>query len=490
MNEFSSDQGHVLNLNYNTLVTEIKGMLKTMSPNSVMSQLVKRGYDENKVELAMHEAYESSKSIRARNSNIVLFKDFFDKIGYGFASPMLMYVLLYTLNVPLFLFGVIAGLKSFLTLSCSSIVKEYHDIFKVNKKFIAIFGTLFGLTFLLMAIAKRIDSPLIFSIGILLSAVFVVIHGDLYSDYVIRRLTSARSTFTSKFVAYFGLIITAISFLFAGYFLDLSTITINLGITAFTIPGYLLELEVIAFAFILSSYAFSFVKPELSLVKEKVQKITKSGFLNHYFRKLKETIPKFMANKDIKLLYYGTLFSGTFQTIVATFAGIYIYSQIKDTVLNSFFYITIIFAVGIIAASIGPSLARTLTKVFGKTPMLIFGVFLIAIFPLAIYFNVTYYALIIANAVTVLGASILSVVQSFIVGNSLNEEERKTYFSAITPLISIIMPILIVLLTGIIYLFGFKELFLVIAILELIFVVPFYFSLMIKAHKKHKSEMF
>ncbi len=490
MGEFSSDKGYILNLNYNTLTTEIKGMLKTMSPNSVKSYLIKRGYNENKVELAMHKAYKNSKNIRVKNSNIVLFKDLFDKIGYGFASPLLMYILLYTLNAPLILFGIIAGLKSFLTLSCSSIIKEYNSLFKIDKKFIATFGTLFGLTFLLMALAKRIGSPLIFSIGILLSAVFVVIHGDLYLDYTIKRLTSARSTITSKVVAYFGLIITAVSFLFAGYFLDFSAITINLGITMFTIPGYLLELEVVAFAFILSSYAFSFVKPEINLVKEEIQKITKKNFLRSYFKKLKESIPIFMANKDIKMFYYGTLFSGSFQTTVATFAGIYLYSRIKDTVPNPFFYITTIFAIGIVAATIGPILARSLTKIFGETPMLIFSIFLIAIFPLSIYFNVSYYALIIANAVAVLGASILSVVQSFIVGNSLDEEERKTYFSAMSTLISIIMPILIILLTGIIYLIGFRELFLIVGILELVFVVPFYFSLMIKAHNKHISGMF
>jgi hypothetical protein len=490
MDESKQEQSNVLNLNYNNLVPEIKNMLKTTSSNNIKAILVKQGYDETKVESAIHEAYGKSKSIRRTNANIVLFKDFFDKIGYGFASPMLMFLLLYTLNVPLFLFGIIVGIKNFLTLSISSIVKEYHDTFNVRKKFIAIFGTLFGLSFLLMAVAKRIESPLIFSIGILLSTIFVVIHGDLYSNYVIKKLSRARSSITSKIIAYFGLIITAASFLFAGYLLDFSAIKINLGLVAFTIPGYLLELEIIAFAFIFSSYAFSFVKPEIRILKEQIQGIKKENFLKNYINKLKENIPKFIANKDIKMIYYGALFSGTFQTIITTFAGIYIYSQIKDTVLNPFYYVTIIFAVGIVAASIGPQLARTLTKIFGETPMLVFGVFLLAIFPLAIYFNVSYYAIIIANAVSILGASIISVVQSFVIGNSLSEEERKTYFSVITPLISIIMPILIILLTGIIYIIGFRELFLIIALLELIFVVPFYFSLMIKAHKIHKSRTF
>lgn len=486
----TSNATYKLNVNYNTLISETRNLLKNMSAHSVKMQLVKKGYDENKVESAIHQALKSSKNTRIKNSSIVLFKDFFDKIGYGFSSPLLLYILLYTINAPLLLFGIIAAIKSFLTLTTSSIVKKYNQKYSINKRNIATFGTISGLIFLLIAAAKSLNSTILFAIGILISSIFVVIHGDLYSDYVIKKLSPTRSTITAKAVSYFGLIITAIAFVIAGFTLDYSAITINLGITVFTIPGYLLQLEVVAFAFILSSYAFSFVKPDLELAKDNLFKKKESGFLTTYFQDLKKDLSNFWKNKDIRTLFYGALFSGSFQTVVATFSGIYLFESIRNSVNNPFFHISIIFGIGIIAASIGPSIARSFTKIFGQTPMLIFGVFLIAIFPLSIFFNVSYYALIIAHAISIIGASILSIVQSFILHNTLNEEEKKTYFSAITPMIAVIMPILIMLMTAIIFIFSFKQLFLIIAILILILVVPFYFRLVMKANKKHVKGMF
>jgi hypothetical protein len=488
MDKFKSEPDYALNLNYNTLTTEIKELLNSMSPQNVKEQLIKRGYEEEKVEVAIHNTYKSAKKNRIKNSNIILFKDFFDKIGYGFASPLLIYVLLYTLNTSILLFGVIAAIRSFITLFTSPIVKSYQQNFNIDRKVTSTFGTLFGLSFLLLAMAMRIQSTIIFTVGIILSSFFLVIHGDLYSNYIITKVKGARSTISAKIVSYFGLIITALAFVAAGFFLDFSSITINLGITAFTIPGYLLELEIVAFAFIFSSYVFSFVNPDLSLVKQKIKtKISKKEFFTNYFRNMKHNFSKFLANKDIKMLFYGTLFSGSLQTIIATFSGLYIFESIRGTVINPFFHLVIIFGVGIIAASIGPSIARSFTKIFGETPMLIFGVFLVAIFPISIYFNISYSGLIIAHAVSVIGASILSIVQSFLINNSLNEEEKKTYFSAITPLIAMIMPFIIILLTLLVYVIGFKEIFLVTAILILLLVTPFYFSLVINAHKAHNS---
>jgi len=484
------DSTFKLNINYNTLVSETKDLLKNMSAHSAKVQLIKRGYEEDKVESAIHQTLKTSKFTRVKNSSIVLFKDFFDKVGYGFSSPLLLYVLLYTINAPLILFGIIAALKSFLTLFTSSLIKKYKQKYSIKRKNIATFGTIFGLIFLLIAAAKSLNSTMLFAFGILLSSVFVVIHGDLYSDYVIKKLSSARSTITAKAISYFGLIITAIAFVIAGAMLDYSAITINLGITVFTIPGYLLQLEIVALAFILSSYAFSFVKPDLEMAKDNFLKKKETGFLTTYFQELKKDLSNFWKNKDIRTIFYGALFSGSFQTIIATFSGIYLFESVRNTVNNPFFHISLIFGIGIIAAAIGPGIARSFAKIFGQTPMLIFGVFLIAIFPLSIFFNVSYYALIIAHGISVIGASILSIVQSFILHNTLNEEEKKTYFSAITPMIAVIMPILIMLMTAIIFIFSFKQLFLVITVLILVLVVPFYFRLVIKAHKKHAKGMF
>ena len=482
----NSGVNYAVKLNENELNLEISTLLKTKSPHNIRLDLINQGYDEKSVDSILHETIRNSKFIKNKNSSIVLFKDFFDKVGYGFSSPLFMYVLLYVLGMPLIFIGFVGAIKTFLTLFTSSAVKEYNLHIKIHKKFIAHYGTLFGFSFLLMALGKSINSSIIFSIGILFSSVFVVIHGDLYSTYVMTKLSSARSHLTSKIISYFSLIITAIAFIIAGYFLDFSVITINLFFVKFTIPGYLLVLETVAFAFILSSYVFSFVKAEPEIKKEfAFTKKYKNNFWSLYFSDLKKNFSKFFKNHNIKMLFFGTLFSGAMQTLMSTFAGIYIFTNFQDSIFNKFFYLSLIFGLGILAASVGPSITRKFIKIFGETPILVFGVFLISIFPLSIYFNVSYYALIIAHSVSVLGASCISVVQSFIVKNSLEEQERQTYFSAITPILSFLIPVIIIIFSVLINYIDFKTIFIIIPMVNILFITPFYFNLVIKANKEH-----
>jgi len=487
-----SGLNYLTNLNENTLNSEVKDLLQNMSPHNVKLELSRRGYNDQEIAYAVHAVSKNSKYIRNTNANIVLFKDFFDKIGYGFASPMLIYILLFSLGAPIIFIGVVAGLRSLITLAVSSLNKEYDKKYNIGRKRVATFGTLFGLSFLMIAAGKALNSSILFSIGFLLSTVFVVIHGDLYSSYVINKLSRTRSHITSKIVSYFGLIITAIAFIIAAYLLDFNLLNVNLGFVNFTVSGYLLVLEIVAFAFIFSSYAFSFVKPEINIQnKTKISaEKNKSGFLSEYMKDIKINFSKLFKNKKIKTIFYGTLFSGSMQTLIATFSGIYIFNRFSNSEINPFFYIAIIFGIGIIVASGAPGIARGMANAFGKTPMLIFSILLISIFPLSIYLGVSYYGLIISHAVAVLGASSLSVVQSFIIRNTLEEEERKTYFSAITPLMSIISPIIIILLSIIAYTYGLKNLFIIIIIVNIVLVIPIYFSLVVRAHQEYKKNMF
>ncbi len=492
MNENRPGLNYLSNLNENTLGSEVKGLLQNMSPHSVKLELSRRGYNDNEIDSAIHNVSKNSRSIRNGNANIVLFKDFFDRIGYGFASPMLIYILLFILGTPIIFIGIVAAIRSLITLSVSSMNKEYNKKYNVSKKRIATFGTLFGLSVLLIAFGNASGSSLIFSIGFLLSTIFVVIHGDLYSSYIINKLARVRSHVTSKIVSYFGLIITAIAFMTAAYLLDFNTVNVNFGFVNFTVSGYLLVLEIVAFAFIFSSYAFSFVKPDINIKKNNldIDGNKKPGFLKEYFRNIRANLSKFFGNKNIKTMFYGTLFSGSMQTLISTFSGIYIFRNLSGTISNPFFHVAIIFGVGIIVASIAPSIARGMAGIFGKTPMLIFSILLISIFPLSIYLGVSYNGLIISHSIAVLGASSLAVIQSFIVQNSLEEEEKKTYFSAINQMMSLISPIIIIIFSIIAYYYGLKNIFIIVTLVNIILVIPIYFSLVIKAHQEHKKNIF
>lgn len=482
MNELSVNQKPT------ELKNQIKDLMKTTSVNVIRTQLVNKGYSDELINQKLKEVLQEKKKLLLKNSNIVLFKDFIDKIGYGFSSPLLMFALLYTITKNPILIGIVLALKNCITLIISSYVREYDKQFNLNKKKIATYGTIFGILFLLLGFAKRIDSEIIFSTGIILSTLFMVLHGDLYSKYVTQKLIKSRSHSSIRFVSYFGLIISGVAFVIAGYLLDFNNITLNLGFTIVNIPGYLLIFEIIAFSFIFSSYAFSFVHPETlkrNFFKQDPQ-IQKKDFIKIYLKELKQRFKRFITNFNIKLIFYGTLFSGSLQTLISIFAGIYLYIHYQDTG-SPFFYLSIIFGFGIIAASIAPVIARSLIKIFGKTPMLVFGVLLISIFPLSIYMNVSLKALIIANAISVIGSSTLSIVKSFIIHSSLTETEKSTYFSTVNPIISLLSPAIIIGFSVVIFLTSYHQILLILALSNLILVLPFYFALVMRAQKLHKQ---
>ncbi len=103
------DPNYLINVNYNELVPKVKEFLKTMTPHNARLELVKAGYSEKNVDNALGEAMKKSRVNLNKNANIILFKDFFDKIGYGFSSPMLMFILLYTINSSILFIGIYQG---------------------------------------------------------------------------------------------------------------------------------------------------------------------------------------------------------------------------------------------------------------------------------------------------------------------------------------------------------------------------------------------
>ena len=481
MNELSLEESK------SKIKNEVDELLKNYSSSIIRTQLINKGYSEELVDQSIKENLKKRKNLILKNSNIVLFKDFFDKIGFGFSSPLLIFAILYTINPQPLLIGVVVAIKSFIMLMSSSFIKEYDERFNFNPKKIATYGTIFGILFLVLGFAKRINSELIYTLGILISTFFMVLHGDLYSKYVAQKLIKSRSHKSIRFVSYFGLIITGLAFIVSGYLLDFNNITLNFGFILINIPGYLLVFEIIAFAFIFSSYAFSFVHPEVLENKRdlKEQSEKKKKFFILFFSELKTKFKVFFNNTNIKLIFYGTLFSGSLQSLITVFSGIYLYSQFLNTG-KAFFYLSIIFGFGILAATIAPTIARKLIRIFGKTPMLVFGVFLISIFPLSIYLNVSFYALIIANAISVIGSSTLAIVQSFIINNTLSETERTTYFSAINPIIALIVPFIILAFSIMIQIVGIHKSLLILGVSNLVLVVPFYFSFVLRSQKLHQ----
>jgi hypothetical protein len=472
------------------LNNKILGLLQTMSPHNVQSELIRQGYPEKEIHKSIGKIVKNEKSIIKTNAHIILFKDFFDKIGYGFASHLVMFIFLAILKTPIAIIGLISGIKSFITLNTSSYLKAYDKKFNINKRLIATFGVLFGFTFLFKAAAISLNSATLFAIGMIAASVFIVLHGELYSNYVIKKLIRARSNITSRLVGFFSLMITAISFIGACTLLNKETTTINLISKAITMPSYLLAFEIIAFAFILSSYAFSFVKPENNITKSKIKKQEKKEFIKNYITNIIESSKNFLEDINVRTIFLGALFSGSIQTTISTFSGIYVYNHFQALNGNGFLSVGLIFGIGIICAMFAPHIARSMMKIFGETPILVFSVFLIAIFPISLYFNLTLAGLIITHAIAVIGGASLSIVQSKVIQRSLNDEERRIYFSAITPIISVFLPIIVIIFSIIAGTIGLRQMFLILAVALILLITPFYFVLVIKDHKKHNKTKF
>ncbi len=473
---------YLLHLNYNELRLKVKELLdSSISPHTVKEQLIKQGYEEEAIDSALQYVMKHNSNKISKNASIVFFKDFLDKLGSGFSAPVVMFLMLHSLGAGLLFIGVVSALKNFISLLISNIIKSYSEHFSVNKGVISSFGTFFGLSFLVLAFSYSMQNKFLFTIFFLLSTAFIVLHGDFYSKYVLKRLTKVRTSSTAKVIQYFGLIFIALSLFLAGLMLDKSRIKVF----GFSVPGFLLVLEIVAIISIISSYLFSFVKPFVEFKAKKnfygLNEIKKNEFFSVYFSSTLNNFKDMFKKEHLRALFFGNLFSGSLQTVISTFAGIHVFLMNN----NSYSRAVFVFAVGIAVATISPRISRSLIKIFGETPLLVFSIFLMSIFPFALYFNLSYNGIVLSNVFSVFGASNLAVVQSFLIRKKLSSDEQRIYFESTSSIIALFLPIIVIILSLIAQAYGLSIMFLCTGIAEIVLIVPFYFNLVLKDNKAH-----
>nr|MCK4929746.1 hypothetical protein [Nanoarchaeota archaeon] len=415
------------------------------------------------------------------NIKLLTFKEVLDRVGYGFASVQFINILFYLTGAGFFLIGVINGLKAILSLIISSFLQEYSKIKAVSKKFMSKAGILFGISFLFIAMAIVIKSVPLFAVALLAGSIGVVTYGDLYNKLVEQTLKKEKMSKFLLRISHYGVLITGISLLIAGYLFDkfpmINATKVVLFGKSLPIYGYLIAFEITAIAFILSGYVLHYIKEK----KLETQKI--KGFVSDYYYKIREQTKGFVKNKYLLTLLLASSITGLVLILGNSYYGIFIYNKFRFMAFGGFMNIAVIFTFAIIVSFLGPAFSKYLNKKVGLAPTLVFGTLLLAMMPLVAAYNPHFMSISIANALSVLGAAILGMSQGLLVRKLLTEAQRKLYFAALS--IAVVIPFIILIPIGswVAQAYGLVVLFKILALILLVLAAPIYFILVIFASK-------
>ncbi|MGE0793126.1 MAG: hypothetical protein AB7V77_03040 [Candidatus Woesearchaeota archaeon] len=440
---------------------------------------------ENKLNKDLNKGFDTLKNKYSKLNFLFSSKELFDRLGYGFVAYQFIIIFFFLMGAPIFLVGLISGLKDLLTSLLSSIIEEYYEFKNIKSIFISKAGILFGFSFLLMALAIRLKSVWLFSVSFLISSVGVVTYGHLYKKLMETSIKYERRSWFLQQITQYGLIITVIAFLISGYILNhvglndtLYTFTILGNTLSCPINAYLIIFEIAAILFIISGFILS----KLPDLKSK-EHYPFNSFFSAYIHKIVSEIKIFKQNSKLKYLLVGVVLISVIQTFANTYYGYYIYLQFKDVFFKGFLNIALIYSIAILISLISLKFTNILRNRFGSSPIVVFGTLLSAILPLVLIFNPHFYVVIVANAVFVIGTTMASYSQHYIVKNLLDQTQLKIYYKSIG--FVMILPYLVLVPLGalVAQLLGLIILFKIIVLLLIFVYLPLNLTLVILSEK-------
>lgn len=474
-----------------------KELLKSNSISIVKSNLINRGYMEEDINTLLKNMIDIRVEESTKNNKLLSTKELLDRIGYGFASQQFINILFMLSGASLFFIGFINGIKTAIIYLISGFLKEYSRIKYFGKAYIGTSGIVYGLSFLGMAFAVVLKSPILFMFSILIGSVGVIAHGDIYIRLFNEILkTEHRKTFL-KFISYFGIFITAISLIIAGILMEFIPVngipfSINpewLGLADpinFKIYGYLLAFEITAIMFIISGYLVSFIEEKREDVYGSSLYVT--AFMKEYLKTAKEDSRIFIKNNKVLLLTFAAVVMTIVQVIGNSYFGIFIYEHFRHQFLGGFMNVAVIFVIALITSITGTMLTKAFAKSLGEAPMLVFGTLLVALLPLTMYYNPNLYAIGLATALSIIGGAVVGVAQGLIAERLMSEKEQSTYFSGLG-FISITPTIILVTIGAIIaQMFSLQTLFLGLGLILACIVMPTYFILVLLIQTEYNAE--
>ncbi|GIU68790.1 MAG: hypothetical protein KatS3mg002_0026 [Candidatus Woesearchaeota archaeon] len=477
-----------------SLRDEIKRELsKSHSISDIKGNLLKRGYLEEDIDNVLSEFIESKSAEHSKNNLILSLKELSDRIGYGFSSQQFINILFMFSGASLFLIGLINSFKTAFISLLSGVLSELKKVKNISKNIISTSGITYGFSFLGMTFAVIIKSPILFAISLLIGSLGIIAHGDLFVEYSKSLLKQEKRSGFLKLISYFGIIITSISLIIAGFimeFFPINGMLINLGFLGFPnlqfkIFGYLLIFEMTAIIFIISGYFLSLLKDTEEVFTHDMHFL---HFLKHYFSESVSSYKVFSKNKKVYLLMIASVSTIVLQVIGNSYYGIFIYERFKNQFLGGFLNVAIVFVVALLASLVGGIFTKSFSKSLGEAPMLVFGTLLIALMPFTLFYNPKIYAIIIAAALSIVGATIVGIAQGLLAERLLLESEMRTFFSSLG-FVSIIPVIAIGTLGAVIaQSLGLQQLFLYIGIALSCIVMPIYFIIVLILELEYRHE--
>jgi len=469
----------------------IKETKKEVDINSFIkktgSESIKENYLDSDVKKTINnysnETQVNKKDIGSKKIKKFFLKEFFDRISYGFGSQQFINILFFQTGASYLVIGIINGLRLILSVIITSFLDEYSKVRQINKRFIGITGMIFGLSLIFMAMARFFNSVLLFAFALLIGSAGAVSYGGLYQKTFMNAIKKERSKLL-KNIAQYGLIITGVSILLAGFLMDKfpsAGTPISLFGFKCNIFGYLIVFGIAAISSIVG-YIFSFIKEKQIQFTEKRSLLTQ---LNIQFNNIKDSLSVFIKNKVILILFVASIITGFVQTLGNSYYGIYIYETFKYNYFGGFTNVAVIFLIAIMTSFFAPFIARKNSREYGKFPMLVFGTLLMAIMPFTYYYNPNLVSIAISTLLSFIGAAIVGVSHGLLISDLMPENKRKTYFSAYSILITIPYIIMIPIGAYVAQIYGLKTLFLLLGLILTLIVAPLYFLTLI-IHKKEK----
>jgi len=417
-----------------------------------------------------------------RNERVIKTKIFFDKMGAGFSSMQFINIFFSYVGASLLFIGVINVFKSVLNTITSSVVKRKCERGSFSKTLMTLSMVIVAFSLFLLVFAISIKSKIFFSFCVLVGGIFFVIHSEMFNFYLERQFRNLKPEIFKKKSTIIGILIIASSILISAILLE--KISVNgaqiltpiLGSLIYY--GYMVSFQIAAFLFLVSSY-FS--------IRSKSQNISSlnpsTTSSKSYFYELNKNIKIYCKNKYLIVLTFATLLVGVVQTIMNTFLGLYIYTQYYDSWFGGFINVGVMIIFALLVVLIGPAITNKLNQKMGVAPLFVFGTLLMAILPLTIVYNAYFPAVIVANMLSVLGASVIGSGHNLVAARLLNEKDRATYYSSSGIIIIVPFLILAIALSFIADSLGFIELFKYLGFGMIVCLAPIYFAIVLWVSK-------
>ncbi len=419
--------------------------------------------------------HDSSKDTRRLKKKL-----FLDRVGYGFAATQFINILFYLTGASFFLIGIVNAFKSSLSTLLSSFLKEYSKEGFISRRVITFSGLLFGFSFLFMAFAVSIKSPALFAISLLVGSLGIVSYGDLFRQFINSEIKKQKFSLILSRFAFFGLLITTISLLLAGYLMDAVPITgqqftLQLfgNVFSFRLYGYLIAFEVTALAFILSSYIIS----KLDINVEGKGKKVKQFFLE-YMHNFFSNTKRVLSNKYLFLLSFASIILAVFYSVLNSYMGIHIFREYSHIFLGGFLNVAVMYGAALLFSFFAPLMTSKFRRALGLAPMFVFGSLLLAFLPLTVVYNPNnFYAIIVANVLSVFGAAIIGSAQGLIANRLLNDVDKSVFYVSSGMITIIPFLILVGILVWLSDIIGLLALFEYLAYGVVILLLPLYLLL-------------